>query len=269
MLDVSYIGNHGSRLNHQLAPRGPRLQHERPERPGARRRGPAMRTSIRRPRGTPGSPPLSGLQRKRRPGAAEVSAVPEHRVAGLPPGGSQYHALEVVLEQHFSQGSSPASATPTPRLKNNGAESGPGQRGSTTAASRIPSWDTLDSGSEPRRHAARAAGRASPGTCPGTRTGRARRRPSSAAGTLRASCATRAAGRCTSPWPTTWAACSSTRRNGPTATGERRDGARRFRPGTDNYFNRDGLDGPGSAHVRQRAANRRDGARLQGFTTRT
>ena len=119
---------------------------------------------------------------------------------GLPLGRSQYHALEVVLEQRFSHGLQYRIGYTFSRLKNNGAESAQGNEGINGGVQDPVNWDTADYGlsQDDTPHVllvgftwdiAYGAPRAGPGP----------RRPSSAAGTSAESSATRAAGRCRSP----------------------------------------------------------------------
>ena len=104
MLDVSYIGNHGSRLNHHAQRAG--LDYNMND-PAVLSLGAALLNSnINSPAAQAGRDPdsLPGLQRNRGPGAAEVSPVPEHRMAGSSrSGGASTTPLEVVLEQHLSE----------------------------------------------------------------------------------------------------------------------------------------------------------------------
>ena len=96
------------------APR-PAVEHQLAGRPG--RRHPAS---------------LSGLQRNRRPGAADsIRSTRRSSGAACRPGESQYHALEVVLERRFSRGLQSRFGYTYSKLNNNGAESGQGDKAST------------------------------------------------------------------------------------------------------------------------------------------
>ena len=129
MLDVSYIGNRGSRLNHHLQTLRCGRQHERSERPEARRQRPAVEHQFAGGAGRRHHAALCGLQRERGAGAAEVSAVPDDPVARRAHGKSQYHAMEIVLERRFSRGLQARLGYTYSRLHNNGAESAQGDNG--------------------------------------------------------------------------------------------------------------------------------------------
>jgi len=65
---------------------------------------------------------------------------------GLPLGRSQYHALEVVLEQQFHKGLQYRIGYTYSKLKNNGAESGQGNEGNNGGVQDPVNWDTVDYG---------------------------------------------------------------------------------------------------------------------------
>jgi hypothetical protein len=65
---------------------------------------------------------------------------------GLPLGRSQYHAIEVVLEQHFTKGLQYRIGYTYSRLKNNGAESGQGNEGLNGDVQDPINWDQADYG---------------------------------------------------------------------------------------------------------------------------
>ena len=115
MLDVSYIGNHGSRLNHHAQRAGLDYNMNDPSVLGL---GAALLNSnINSPAAQAAGIPISlpGLQRDRGPGAAEVSPVPEHRLARSPPGAEPVPRPRGRARAAASRaGSSTASATPTP-----------------------------------------------------------------------------------------------------------------------------------------------------------
>ena len=131
MLDVSYIGNRGSRLNHHCADAGRRREHERSERARARDARCCSRTSTRT------------LARQRRHHARRIRAstatsrrrcgsIPQYQTIhwrGVPTGGSQYHAIELVLERRFSRGLQARFGYTYSKLNNNGAESAQGMEG--------------------------------------------------------------------------------------------------------------------------------------------
>jgi hypothetical protein len=65
---------------------------------------------------------------------------------GLPLGRSNYNAIEVVLEQHFSKGLQYRIGYTYSKLKNNGAESGQGNEGINGGVQDPVNWDTADYG---------------------------------------------------------------------------------------------------------------------------
>ncbi len=101
MLDLSYIGNRGSRLNHHWRAQRARLATERPRDPGARAPRVLNAPIELAGRGGPRDlPSLPGLHRERGPGAAEVSPVPEHRLREASPwAAASTTPSQVVLEQ--------------------------------------------------------------------------------------------------------------------------------------------------------------------------
>ena len=193
MLDISYIGNRGSRLNHHCADARRRREHERSRacwrwaprccsrtstRPLAR--PPASRPRIR---GSPATwPRRCGSSRSTRTSSG----------AACRPAESQYHALEVVLERRFSRGLQARVGYTYSQLMNNGAESAQGSDGRNGGVQNPA--DPLPWISERRRHAARVADRVHLGDARVPSWTRAMKH-CSAAGTSAASCATRAAGR--------------------------------------------------------------------------
>ena len=158
-----------------------RRQHERSERAGARCGGAQCQHQFgpgaRRPESRSPYPGFNGNV------AQALRKYPQYQDIqwrGVPTGESQYHALEVVLERRFSRGLQARLGYTYSRLRNNGAESAQGQRGSTTAC-RIPR--TRSNRLERRRHAARVPGRLHVGDPGSDGTGRARRGLCWAAGT--------------------------------------------------------------------------------------
>ena len=126
MLDVSYIGNRGSRLNHHWQTLGVDANMNHPDVLALGSR--VLQANINSPLArAPASRSLSGIQRQRGTGAPEISAVSEHQVARQPGWRSQYHALEVVLERRFSRGLQARVGYTYSHLKNNGAETGQGR----------------------------------------------------------------------------------------------------------------------------------------------
>ena len=82
---------------------------------------------------------------------------------GLPLGRSQYHAIEVVLEQQLSRGLQYRVGYTYSRLKNNGAESGQGDEAINGGVQDPIKWDTADYGSTSTTRRT-CSSRASPGT---------------------------------------------------------------------------------------------------------
>ena len=121
MLDISYIGNRGSRLNHHfetlgvganmndpsvlaLGTAGAAVQHQLG--PGPQRRHPDRRI------------PGSTATWPRRCGSSRSTS--KSNGAGVPTGRSQYHAMEVVLERRFSRGLQARVGYTYSHLMNNG-----------------------------------------------------------------------------------------------------------------------------------------------------
>jgi len=146
MLDVSYIGNKGTRLDHHAQragldynmndPRvlslGAALLNSNINSPAAQNAG--MRSPY---------PGFNGTV------AQALRKFPQYQNIewrGLPLGRSQYHALEVVLEQQFSAGLQYRIGYTFSKLKNNGAESGMGNEGINGDVQDPINWDTADYG---------------------------------------------------------------------------------------------------------------------------
>jgi hypothetical protein len=146
MLDVSYIGNRGSRLNHHGQRAGIDANMNDPSVLGL---GAALlNANINSPAAqaagfTPPYPGFNGTV------AQSLRKYPQYQGInwrGLPVGRSQYHALEVVLEQHLSRGLQYRIGYTFSRLKNNGAESGQGNEGINGGVQDPVNWDTVDYG---------------------------------------------------------------------------------------------------------------------------
>jgi hypothetical protein len=146
MLDVSYIGNHGSRLNHHGQRAGldynmndPRVLSLGAALLNANINSPAAQAAgIRSP-----YPGFNGTV------AQALRKYPQYQNIewrGLPLGRSQYHAIEVVLEQHFTKGLQYRIGYTYSRLKNNGAESGQGNEGLNGDVQDPINWDQADYG---------------------------------------------------------------------------------------------------------------------------
>jgi len=146
MLDVSYIGNHGSRLDHHAQRAGldynmndPRVLSLGAALLNSNINSPAAQAAgIRSP-----YPGFNGTV------AQALRKFPQYQNIewrGLPLGRSQYHALEVVLEQHVSGGLQYRVGYTFSKLKNNGAESGMGNEGINGGVQDPVNWNTADYG---------------------------------------------------------------------------------------------------------------------------
>ena len=115
MLDVSYIGNHGSRLNHHFADAGRRREHERPERAGAGSPRAAVGHQLGCWHAAPAfTSPYAGFSGNV---AQALRKYPQYQHIiwrGVPTGESQYHALEAGARAPLLAGTPVrASGTPT------------------------------------------------------------------------------------------------------------------------------------------------------------
>jgi carboxypeptidase family protein len=146
MLDVSYIGNRGSRLDHHAQRAG--LDYNMND-PRVLSLGAALLNSnVNSPAAQAAGIPIPY------PGfngtvAQALRKYPQYQNIewrGLPLGRSQYHALEVVLEQQFSGGLQYRVGYTYSQLKNNGAESGMGNEGINGGVQDPVNWDTADYG---------------------------------------------------------------------------------------------------------------------------
>ena len=129
MLDVSYIGNRGSRLNHHFLTKGVDANSNDPS---VLSLGAAvLQSNINSPLAqaagiTSPYPGFDGTV------AQALRRYPQYQQIvwrGVPTGKSQYHAIEAVLERRFSRGLQARVAYTYSRLKNNGAENGQGDDG--------------------------------------------------------------------------------------------------------------------------------------------
>ena len=129
MLDVSYIGNRGSRLNHHWQTLGV----------GANMNDPsvlALGTAVLQAninsdlaRNAGITPPYPGFNGNVAQALREFPQYQNIEWRGVPTGRSQYHAMEVVLERRFSRGLQARVGYTYSRLNNNGAETGQGGDG--------------------------------------------------------------------------------------------------------------------------------------------
>jgi hypothetical protein len=129
MLDVSYIGNRGSRLNHHFNTEGVNANMNDPR---VLSFGTSVLLSdINSPAAQAAgiSPPYPGFVGNV---AQALRKYPQYQQIvwrGVPTGKSQYHALELVLERRFSRGLQARVGYTYSQLKNNGAESAQGDNG--------------------------------------------------------------------------------------------------------------------------------------------
>jgi hypothetical protein len=149
MLDVSYIGNHGSRLNHHAERAGLDFNMNDPRvlalgaavlnsdinSPAAQAAGIAL--------------PYPGFTGTVAQALRKYPQYQQIQWRGLPLGRSQYHAIEVVLEQRLSRGLQYRIGYTYSKLKNNGAESGQGNEGGPLGNGNVQdpiNWDQVDYG---------------------------------------------------------------------------------------------------------------------------
>jgi len=129
MLDISYIGNHGSRLNHHFNSLGVGANMNNPSvlNYGASVLQADINSDVAHNAGIP--LPYPGFVGNV---AQALRAFPQYQAIvwrGVPTGESQYHALELVLERHFSGGLQFRVGYTYSKLHNNGAESAQGDNG--------------------------------------------------------------------------------------------------------------------------------------------
>jgi len=128
MLDMSYIGNHGSRLNHHFQTLGVDSNMNDPSvlTLGATVLQADINSAIAQAAGI--KSPYAGFQGNV---AQALRKYPQYQTIqwrGVPTGESQYHALEFVLERRFSRGLQARVAYTYSKLHNNGAETAQGDR---------------------------------------------------------------------------------------------------------------------------------------------
>ena len=129
MLDVSYIGNRGSRLNHHWERTGVNANMNHPD--VLALGTPVLQSNINSDLARAANIPIPY------PGfngnvAQALRQFPQYQGIiwrGVPLGKSQYHALELVLERRFSRGFQARFGYTFSQLKNNGAESAQGDNG--------------------------------------------------------------------------------------------------------------------------------------------
>jgi len=146
MLDVSYIGNHGSRLNHSGQRAG--LDANMND-PSVLSLGAALLNSnINSPAARQANIPIpyAGFNGTV---AQALRRYPQYQNIdwrGLPLGRSWYNAVELVLEQRLSGGLQYRVGYTYSKLKNNGAESGQGNEGINGGVQDPVNWNTADYG---------------------------------------------------------------------------------------------------------------------------
>ena len=129
MLDVSYIGNRGSRLNHHFQSLGVGANMNDPSvlRHGTNVLQSNINSAVAQAAGF--TPPYAGFNGTV---AQALRQYPQYQTIqwrGVPTGDSQYHAMEIVLERRFSRGLQARFGYTYSRLHNNGAESAQGANG--------------------------------------------------------------------------------------------------------------------------------------------
>jgi hypothetical protein len=129
MLDVSYIGNKGTRLNHHWRTLGVDANQNDPSvlNLGAAVLNSDINSDLARQAGI--SPPYEGFKGNVAQALRKYPQYQNIEWRGVPTGESQYHALELVLERRFSQGLQARIGYTYSRLRNNGAESAQGNEG--------------------------------------------------------------------------------------------------------------------------------------------
>jgi hypothetical protein len=129
MLDISYIGNRGSRLNHHFQTLGvdANMNDPRVLALGATVLQSNINSATAQAAGI--APPYPGFNGNV---AQALRKYPQYQAIqwrGVPTGKSQYHAMELMLERRFSRGLQARFAYTYSKLNNNGAESAQGVEG--------------------------------------------------------------------------------------------------------------------------------------------
>jgi hypothetical protein len=129
MLDVSYIGNRGSRLNHHFETLGVDANMNHPD---VLSLGSALlQSNINSPQARAANIPIPYVGFNGNVAQA-LRQWPQYQNIGwrgVPTGRSQYHAMEFLLERRFSAGLQARVGYTYSRLKNNGTETGQGNDG--------------------------------------------------------------------------------------------------------------------------------------------
>ena len=199
MLDVSYIGNRGTRLNHHFQTLGVDANMNDPSVLALGHERPAVEHQLRRSRSSAGIPsPYPGFNGNVAQALRQYPAVPEDPVARrpdrrepVPRAGARARAALLAAACRR------ASATPTRKLNNNGAESAQGVEGINGAVQNPADPLEWQLSADDTPHVFLTG---FTWEIPGTRrwTVAGREDAAGAAGTSAGSCATRAAGRSTS-----------------------------------------------------------------------
>jgi Carboxypeptidase regulatory-like domain len=129
MLDVSYIGNRGSRLNHHWETLGVDANMNHPD--VLALGSSLLQSNINSPEArAAGIPiPYAGFDGSVAQALRQWPQYQGIQWRGVPTGRSQYHALETVLERRFSRGLQARIGYTYSRLKNTGGETGQGNDG--------------------------------------------------------------------------------------------------------------------------------------------
>jgi len=129
MVDVSYIGNHGSRLNHHWQTMGVDANMNDPSVLGLGT--PVLQSNINSDlaRAAGIQPPYPGFNGNVAQALRQWPQYQNIQWRGVPTGESQYHAMELVLERRFSAGLQWRIGYTYSKLHNNGAESAQGDNG--------------------------------------------------------------------------------------------------------------------------------------------
>jgi hypothetical protein len=129
MLDVSYIGNRGSRLNHHFHTLGVdgNMNHPDVLRYGTAVLQANINSDLARQAGIP--IPYPGFNGNVAQALRKFPQYQNIEFRGVPIGKSQYHALELVLNRRFSAGLQGRIAYTYSHLMNNGTETGQGSDG--------------------------------------------------------------------------------------------------------------------------------------------
>ena len=129
MLDVSYIGNRGTRLNHHQQSLGVDSNMNHPD--VLALGSTLLQSNINSPAAqAAGIPiPYAGFNGNVAQALRQWPQYQQIDWRGVPTGNSQYHAVETVLERRFSRGLQARVGYTYSQLKNNGAETGQGSDG--------------------------------------------------------------------------------------------------------------------------------------------